>query len=857
MTSLAIRNLAGHKLRASMTALAILLGVAMVVGTLILGNSVNKAFDDIFSVANEGVDVVVRADVEVEASFELPEAGVALPEELAAEVAAVDGVEIANPGIGDAASITILNDEGERVGPPEGGPPHIAASVEQEDLISSSKYIAGDDPLAEGEVAIDSFTAEAEEWVLGEMIDITGAEGLSEYEVVGIFEFGGGVPLGGASLAVFTLQEAQRITNKVGEIDEVRVVGDGSLSATELRGRISEVVPSGAEVFTAEEASEDDSAEIKEGFSFITTILLVFAGISVFVGAFLIFNTFSITVAQRTREFGMLRTLGVSSRQVLGSVVVEALAIGLIASAIGIVGGIGFVKLILAIFSAIGFELPQSGTPLGFGVILTGLAVGMISTLGSAIVPAIRATRVTPLEALQEGVAGPAEPTRRRTVIAAGLVLVGVALLLFGLFGGQPTEAVLATMGLGLVLFFIGVAMLGGRLIPPLASLVGKPIERLRGVTGRLARENTLRNPARTATTSSALMIGVALVVFALMMGTGITKSVDDALDQSFVGDIAIFNGDGFSPISAEVSDAVAGVDGIEVVSPGGGAGGRIDGDETLISGIDTATITSVGRLDWIEGDDSTVAELGPDEAIVESEWAADHGFSVGDEITITTPSGDQLAVTVAGSVRDRLGLIVGSVALPLQTLREEFDVRQDSSVFANFAAGADPTATREAIDSLLTDRFPNAEARSQQELKQEQRDQISQLLFVIYALLTMSVILSLVGVVNTLVLTVLERKREIGMLRAIGMAASQVRKMIRYEAVITAMIGAIVGAVVGIGIGIAAIEALAEDGLVLAFPLVGILAVLALAAIAGVIAGIFPARRASKIEVMEALAYE
>ena len=859
MLALALRGLAARKLRGALTAFAILLGVAMVAGTFMLKGSLDTAFDDIFSSATEGIDVAVEPELAFESGFELPASGVEVPAELVDEVAAVDGVEQAVGDVSDDTNaISILDDEGDRIGPPQGGPPHIANSVLPEPF-DPFTYVEGSEPDSDDEVAIDSITAEEEGYEVGQAISISGREGVRDYTLSGIGRFGTGVPLGGASLAVFTVPEVQRITGKEG-FDAIDVEAEDGVSPEELRDRINAALPEGFEAQTGAQLAADESGDIKEGFGFLTTVLLVFAGISVFVGAFLIFNTFSITVAQRTSEFGMLRTLGASSRQVLTSVVLEALALGVLASVVGIVLGYGFVQLVTSAFEALGFELPQSGLVVPAEAIVVPLIVGVLSTLLSAIAPALRATRVTPLEALRDSATPDAEPTARRRWTARGLVLGGVAAILGGLFGTASFDSALPLLGLGLVLLFVGVAMLAGTLVKPLASFVGRPIEALRGVTGRLARENTLRNPGRTATTSAALMIGVALVVFAAVFASSATKSVGDALDRTYVGDLTITNVDGFSPFSPEVGTAIEGIEGIETVSAIAGAGASVElpsgPSEEIINGLE-ADLPAVANLDWTDGDDSTLETLGADEAIAEEQWAADNGIEVGDELTLTSQAGEEITVTIVGEVRDQVGLLVQRLGLPIETLRDDFGANQDFTELIGFAPGADPEATRDAVDRLVEDRFPQVQALDQTELKQEQEDALNQVLAIIYVLLGLSVIISLFGVVNTLVLTIYERTREIGMLRAIGGSRSQIRRMVRYESLITALIGAIIGAVLGLVIAIAAVSALESEGLVLGIPVAGIIVVLVLAGIAGVIAGIWPARRASRIEVMEALQYE
>jgi putative ABC transport system permease protein len=621
------------------------------------------------------------------------------------------------------------------------------------------------------------------------------------------------------------------------------------------------VLPATAQAKTGAEDAAQQSADIKDGFGFLTTILLVFAGISVFVGGFLIFNTFSITVAQRTREFGMLRTLGASSRQVLSSVAVEALLLGLIASIVGILAGLGFVKLIVALFKVFGLELPQSGVVVPTAAIVAGLLVGLISTLLSSIVPAIRATRVTPLEALRDTPLGGDHVSRRRAWIARVLVLLAALAIVAGLFATNSFGSAISLLGLGLILLFIGVAMLAGAIVKPIASAVGRPIEALRGVTGRLARENTLRNPSRTATTSAALMIGVALVVFAAVFAASAKKSLGDALERTFVSDLVVTSQDGFSPFSPKVAEDLRKIDGVGVVSPVGGAPAEAElpaGDkQQILTGLDPTTLPDVADLDWTDGDDETLRDLGPDEAIVESKWAEDNGVSVGDRITLRKVDGSEFEVHVVGSVRDQVQLLVQSVALPIATLRSEFDANQDFVDLVDFSAGADAGSTRADVESFLEGRFPQVEARSQTELKDVYDSQLNTILGLIYALLALSVIISLFGVVNTLVLTIYERTREIGMLRAIGSSRSQIKRMVRYESLITAMIGAVIGAAIGLVISVAAVQALADDGLSLGIPVIGIVLVLIVAGIAGIVAGVWPARRASKIEVMEALQYE
>ena len=861
MLSLALRNFSARKLRALSTALAVFFGVAMVAGTLMLTDSVNSAFDQIFTEVNEGIDVRIQPNVAVEGEFGQSFAR-ALPEEMVDEVRAVDGVAKAEGVIADD-TITIVDEDGDRIGPPAGGPPHIAISRVTEDPdFSAFTIIDGRHPETANEVAIDSITAEQEGYEVGDTIRVTGAAGETDYTVAGIAEFGSGASLGGASLVEFLHAEAQRLTGKEDKVDEIDVTAAEGVGHDELALRIASLLPPDrVEVATGEQAAADDAAEIQEGFSFLTTALLVFAGVAVFVGAFLIFNTFSITVAQRAREFAMLRTLGASSRQVLIAVLVEAALVGLLASLLGIAGGFGFVELIKAAFRGFGSELPTAGLALDATTIGVAVAVGVLTTVIAALGPARRATRVAPLEALVESSGGTErehERSRRRGVIATLLTVGAVALLLYGLFGGHETGTALPLLGLGLVVLFIGVAMVGDRFVAPLADTLGWPIERLRGVTGRLARENSQRQPGRTATTAAALMIGVALVVFVGVFASSIRSSLADTLDRQFVGDVAIVNTDGFSPIPSKLAEEVGGLDGVGVVSPTTLLPTEVgpEADEALAAGIEPETLGQVASLDWVEGSDEVVDNLDDEGAIIDENYAENQDLAVGDAVEVTGPSGDVVEVSVEG-ITTRSRFIVDEIALTRETVRERLGARDDTTTFANFAEGADPAATRAAIDGLLRERFPNTEARSQAEFKADREDEINQLIALIYVLLGLSVLVSVFGVVNTLSLTIFERTRELGMLRAIGTSRSQVRRMIRYESVVTALLGAIVGAVIGLGLGIATVIALESEGLELSLSPSIPITVLIAAIVIGILAAIAPARRASRLDVIQALQYE
>jgi putative ABC transport system permease protein len=853
MFRLTVRGLTARKLRGVLTALAVFFGVAMIAGTLMLTDTVNNSFDDIFTSANRHVDVTVKPKETVKDSR--GGAPPAFEQSLLPKVEAVGGVAEAAGSIFDP-SIAILNKKGKRIGPL--GPPHFAASIVPE-RFNPWTYEQGRPPETSREVAVDKFTAKREHYKLGQKIRIAGAVPATAYTITGIGRFGSDVPLGGAHIALLTLGEVQRLTGKHGKFDEILIGGDGSASNSELKKRIAAALPGNVTVRTGAETAKSEADDVKEGFSFLSTALLVFAGVALFVGGFLIFNTFSITVSQRIQEFGLLRTLGASGRQVLWAVLLEAAIIGLVASIAGIAGGVAFVAMITGLFKAIGFELPTSGLILSSKTVIVALVVGLVSTTVASAVPAVRATRVTPLDALREQGLRPRRPGRRRTVIAAVLFGLGALLLGWGLFGSSSAGASFKAFGPGLILLFIGVAMLSNRAVRPIAGLVGWPIEKLRGITGLLARENTLRNPSRTTTTAAALMIGLALVTFVATFAAALNKSFEKALDEAFVGDLALVNTDNQSRIPIEVARHVAKVPGVETATPLASGDAKVKGvsGTQTVTGIDPAAIARVAKFDWKKGSDSTLASLGSDDAIAESNWAKDNGIGVGDQVRATTPTGKVASYTVRGTARDKTGLVLQTFAIPRATLARDFAVNQDDVTLVSFIPGANFNATRNRVDNALATAFPNVESKSQKQLKDDQRKQINKLLVLIYALLALSVVISLFGVVNTLILTIHERTREIGMLRAIGTSRGQVRRMIRYESVITAMIGTIIGAAVGLLLAIVAVKALADEGFVLSIPYPLLVIMLMLAAVAGVAAAIAPARRASHINVIEALQYE
>jgi putative ABC transport system permease protein len=849
VTAIALRNLSERKLRTVLTSLAIVLGVMMVAGTYVLTDTINKSFDTIFTQSNEGIDAVVQTHQAVETdNGQVPP----FSEKVLDQVRAVDGVGAAAGEISDQ-QVSIIGSDGQPVG--GNGPPSLGFSVPPTQF-DPLDYAEGRAPQTDSEVVIDKATAEDQGFSVGDQIKVAGKESAKTYTLVGIATLGGVDSFGGATISEFTLREAQRITGKEGQLDQIVVAADADTTPEQLASNLKAAVPNTLEVRTGEQNIQDQRDDVNSFLDILRTALLVFAGVALFVAAFLIFNTFSITVAQRTREFAMLRTLGASRRQILTTVIVEAFVIGLFAAVVGVGLGIGFASALKALFNALGIDLPATGTVIEARTIIVGLVIGTGLTTLAALLPALRATRIAPVTGLREG-AVIATPKQRRRREAAGVVLsvVGIALMLLGLFEVLTPGAAWVGVGAGAV--FLGVTALSARLVIPMASLVGGPLERFRGISGRIARENTIRNPNRTASTAAALMIGLALVSFVTVFAAGLKGSIDDAIDKTLTSDLILSNDDGFSDFPAKSAEVVRGIDGVAVASPVRYTQDIVQGvGKGNVTLVDPPTAADVLTLEWKDGSQELLTNLGPNDAVIDNKWGDDNGIGVGDSFSVKTASGKILDYNVTGTFTDNTDFI-GDYAASDVNAAAFGEGNAVTNVFVNLTPGADAATVRSNIDKVLDEQFPTVKSENQQELKDSIAQDLNTLLGVVYALLAFSIIVSLFGIVNTLALSIHERTRELGLLRAVGTSRRQVRKIVRYEAVITALIGAVLGAVLGVIFAVVISRPLASDGFVLTIPVVPLLLMLVLAALAGVVAAIGPARRASRMDVLEALAYE
>ncbi|MBM3147866.1 MAG: FtsX-like permease family protein, partial [Actinobacteria bacterium] len=593
--------------------------------------------------------------------------------------------------------------------------------------------------------------------------------------------------------------------------------------------------------------------------SVLTPALLAFGGVAVLVGAFIIFNTFSITVAQRRREFAMLRTLGATRRQVLGTVVAEALVIGVGASVAGLFAGLGVAMAMNSLFKAVGADIPVGGLEMAPRTIVIGLAVGIGITLVSALVPAIRATRVPPVATLQEGAALPPSALSRYVPYFGGLLAAsGIGLLVLGLLSAGSVTDRLLQMAIGGVLIFFAVATAAKYVVRPVARVLGWPVDRVDGSAGRLARENSMRNPARTAATAAALMIGLAVVVFVAVFTAGFKSSFVDAIDEMAKGDLIVRTQAGgmMTTLPAAAGEAIRRVPDVASVSGIGIEQVQIDGDEVgTIQGIEPSDMKQQWEYRWLDGGSNALLDaLGPDQALMEEQLAITHGLRVGDTVAVTARSGETAELEIIGEYRDP-NLFAG-LTVSYAGWDRLFDQRDAVFYLVSADAGASVTQVQKGVDAAMAD-YPQAVVETKEEYIDSIVKQLNQFLYMLYALLAVSVIISLLGIVNTLILTVYERTREIGMLRAIGASRSQIRRMIRYESVITAIMGGVLGIVLGTVFAYIVTTQLGAQGISFTVPPVQLVVCLIVAIVVGVLAAVLPARRAAKTDILAAIHYE
>jgi len=851
MLHVALKGLAGRKLRAFLTGFAIVLGVAMVSGTFVLTDTLKAGFGEIFTSVYKSSDAVITGKSAI-GNGNGGNIAPSLPASLLSKIRSLPDVAAAQGGVDDQAQL--VGRDGKVIS--NGFSPGLAFSVNPDGTQQFNPLVltSGTWPRGSHEIAIDKATADKKHYTVGQTIGAVARGPVQEYKITGIVKLANVPSLGGATMAIFDLPTAQTIFAKAGKLDGIDVAAKLGVSPAKLVAEIKPILPRTAQVRSGAQEAAKQTQDTSAFTGFLQKFLLAFGGIALFVGIFVIANTLSITIAQRAREFGTLRTLGATRRQVMTSVVVEGGVIGILASVSGLFIGLGIAKGLQALFVSFGIELPHGNTIFATRTIIVSLVVGTVVTVLASLLPALRATRVEPIAAVREGVLPPSRLARFGIPAAAGTMAVALALLLFGglVSSASGTQRLLA-IGLGVLASFIAMALAAPRFVPPLASVLGWPASRVGGVAGSLARENAMRNPARTASTAAALMIGLALVSAVGVLASGIKATFENAVDEQFLGNYALTSENGFTPTGVASENAVRGVAGVQVVSGVRAGEARVFGSHINVTGVEP-NVSRVIKVDWKSGGDSVPAALGQTGAFVSSTYAKDHHLAMGSPLSIELPSGQKVPLKIQGIFKaPKGGSPFGNVTISTSLFDRIYQSPQNVFAFVDMAGGVS-TANTSALNTALKE-FPDAKIQTESAFKKSQEAGINVFLNLLYVLLSLSILVSLFGIVNTLVLSVFERTRELGMLRAVGMTRRQTRRMIRNESVVTALIGATLGIPLGVGLALLIGEAL--GGFTIAIP-VGTLVVFVFAAIiAGLLAAIFPARRAARLNVLAALQYE
>jgi putative ABC transport system permease protein len=849
MTRVALRGLLGRKARALLTSFAVVLGVAMISGTFVLTDTIKKSFDGIFDDAYEQTSVVISGKEIVKGS----ESRATVPASLLGEIRALPETAAATGDV--SGSVKLVDERGKAIAGDKVEGQGFSVDPKEPRFsgltLTSGRWAAGPH-----EIVVDANTASKHDYGVGDTIGAKGDGPLGRYTITGTAKLGG-QDLGGlVTLAAFDLTTAQAVLDRHDGFDAISVAAAPGVSQDRLARAVKPHLPAALEAKTSDEAADDASAGIDESIKIIRIFLLVFAAISLFVGAFVIFNTISITVAQRTRELATLRTLGASRKQVLRSVLLETLVIGFAASAAGVVLGLAIAEGLKALFVALGVGLPKGGTVLSGRTVAVSLIVGTLVTLVAGLFPALRATAVPPISAVREGAVLPSSRFARFRPYVAGVVAVlGVLAIAAGMSKGGGVRDVMMSLGAGTLLLFTGVAMMSSHFVKPLARLVGLPARKIGGAAGRLAAENSVRNPGRTASTAAALMIGLALVTFVATLGNGLKDAVAGELEDQTNADYVVSPAgeEGQFPKAADA--ALARAPGVEVASSVRSDKARILGKTTDVVGVDPATIGRVYRFDWERGSDAALSRLG-DGAIVDAKYAKSNDRAIGSRLKLLTPTGGLRSHVIKATYEaPRNQPLFSGVVISVAEFDAAFPRGRNVLALVEMRGrtGAGPTAS--LAHALAA--FPDAKVETKAAYAKRQGKTVNTTLAMFYVLLALSVVVSLFGMVNTMILSVYERTRELGMLRAIGMTRRQARRMVRHESVITALIGAGLGLPLGVFLAAIATRGLSSQGIGFQLPVIPLVVFTVIAALAGVLAAISPARRAARLNVLDALKYE
>jgi len=843
MRRITLRGLLTRKLRLGLTALAIVLGVTFVTGTLVLGDTLNRTFDTLVGGIYQHVDFEIRGTQTLSG---ISNTGVdstanrrAVPQSVAGTVSKLPGVQFAYGSVGGFAQL--VDRSGNTIG---GSNSALGYSFDPNPQLSALKLVRGEAPTTSDEVVIDEHTASSNHFAIGDRVRILLPNGHQTFTISGIVTFGSASSLAGSTLAGFYLPTAQRLFNSVGHDDTINVLLKSGANRVAVQREIAHILPRGIEVVSGQQVANELDQTIHTDLGFLSTALLIFAFISLLVGSFTIFNTFSITVGQRTRELALLRIVGASRRQIFGSVLIEAALTGLVASLIGLGLGVVAALGLKALLGAFGITLPSAPLVFEARTPIVALIVGIGVTTVSAIVPARRAVRIAPVAALVDrGGERPEALRRRRVVVGAVIAALGLLLLALGL-----ANAKIAPVGLGALCVFIATVVLVPAIAAPLASALGRPLAHVLGTPGGLGRQNSARNPRRTAQTAGALMIGIALVSTIAVLGSSLSSSAKQEVNSALASDFIVGGSDAVSPTVAKIAAKLPGNAATTVVYTG-----QFDVRGSLES-LGAASVQGLAanvKLSIVAGQGAPAMARG--ELLVDTNTATTNDLHVGSVVPVTFAQTGAATMRVGGIFK--YNPLVGSYLTGDAYFLSHFDHPLIDAVLISTAPG---TQHFERTLNRALNAYPNLSIQSKTQFLASEQKSVNQLLGLIYVLLALAVLIALIGIVNTLMLSVFERTHEIGLLRAVGMQRSQVRWMVRSESVIIALFGAVVGIVVGTGLGLALAGSLRNSGVTaLSVPVGSLIVFLVLSALLGLGAASWPARRAAKLDVLRAIASE
>ncbi len=856
MWRVTIKGLLAKKLRLVLTSIAVVLGVAFISGTFVLTDTLGNVFDNLFTETTKGLDAVVRSKRELSSDQGFAPRN-PVPNRLVPVVGSTPGVKLAR---GTAQGfLSVVGKDGDVV--QNGNRPTVGFAWLPLPLGEANHIIRGHGPEAPGQVVLDDNIVTTSGYELGAEVPVVLQQGTPEkFTLVGVFRVGDTGSLPG-SRAGFTPKTAQRIVGREGEWDAIDVAAKPGVSQDEVARNVRTALRDAGdsqkyEVLTGKQLADESANNVKDRLGFLNTFLLVFALIALFVGSFIIYNTFSIIVAQRSRELALLRALGASGKQVTRSVAAEAFVVGLLSSVLGLALGVLVAIGLQGLLAAFGFSLPSEAPVILPRTVVVALFAGTVVTFVSALSPARRAARVPPVAAMRD-TAVIASSGSRRYRIGGLLAIIGILLLALGLFGDVGSGAVpggaAGLVGFAVFLVFIGVAMLSPLVARPVARVLGWVPAHLRGMSGVLARENAMRNPRRTATTASALMIGLALVTLVAIIGASAKQSFTNIIDETVRAEWLIqgkgFFNRGFTPAIATSLEQK--LPGARVVQFRQGDF-LINGDQRQLFGVSPNVEDGIdiklqpgANLDAFVGGG----------VLVNTDTAKNEGWKIGDTVDMQFETTGVQHEKIQGLyAEDRA--IGASYLISLTSYEKNYTDQTDSLVAVRKAPDASDAATRATIERVLKP-YPTVEVQDQAEFKDSQIAQFNTVLNLLYVMLLLAVVIALIGIVNTLALSIYERTRELGLLRAVGMTRAQVRRMVRDEAVIISIFGSLLGLAIGLAFGRALVSAVSDQGITFALPVTQLVIFVILAGIAGFLAGAWPARRAARHDVLDAIQSE